>query len=312
MPTRRPVRPRLGIVDLRMQAEQDGPPVGPPVERVRIRVADDYDLAKRDRRRDEGVPGDDARRLQHRGQPQARPEGARGSSSTRRAPQSHGLGFEDLATALARRQRRPRRLQLPRSTLADRRGHRHPRDARRAIDRAEPTASSSTSELRARAATWCKLPRRRRRRRLTRGFLSYRSATTSQRAVSVYADVDGRAWRPRLAVNQRCRPVLRTSSSRHPGVSIRLRRRVRRTPTRPSPDTRAPFFPVALLAIYMILAALFRSYLQPAGRDRRVFPSPSWASSSGSRFLWDYERELHVCPLRDRRPDRASWSTTRW
>ena len=82
----------------------------------------------------------------------------------------------------------------------------------------------------------------------------------AQRAVVVYADVDGRQATS-LSVNQTLQARFADVPLRHPGVSLVFGGEFQET-NAAFEDMGRAFF-IALIAIYAILAAQFRSYLQP-------------------------------------------------
>ena len=94
---------------------------------------------------------------------------------------------------------------------------------------------------------------------MARGHRAYRHFD-AKRTVGVTANVD-EALATSLSVNQRLQAAFADVEVRHPGVEVSYGGEFEET----QQELAAVFgiFPVAFLAIYMILAALFRSYLQP-------------------------------------------------
>ncbi len=94
---------------------------------------------------------------------------------------------------------------------------------------------------------------------VSRGHLAYRRFD-AKRAVTVFADVDG-DLATSVSVNRDLRSQFAAVEKRHPEVDLVFGGEYQES--NESMAATAAVFPVALLLIYMILAALFRSYLQP-------------------------------------------------
>jgi HAE1 family hydrophobic/amphiphilic exporter-1 len=244
-------REPVGIMELRVAAQQDGPPVGPPVE-ARIK-SDDWALGKAIAaemmaflRTVPGVHGiDDNLKL---GPPEVR------LLIDEERASRHGLRFEDLARALrgandgivASSFRDPTRNEdIDIRVLLE---ERYRNDLQDLLDVELRTPGGYLLKLRDLADV-----------ELTRGFRSYRRYD-GERTVSVYADVDEERATT-LGVNERLKAAFADIGTRYPEVAIHYGGEYE--------ETNEAFanvfgvFPVAFLAIYMILAALFRSYLQP-------------------------------------------------
>jgi len=240
-----------GIVDLRVQAEQDGPPVGPPVE-VRLQ-ADDYALAKMvaEEMRSwlEGVPGvynvEDNLKI---GPPEVRIR-----MDEERATR-HGLRFEDLALALRaandgvvasslRETSRNEDVDI-RVRLADR----HRRDLQDLLEIEIPTRAGVLVKLRDVAEV-----------EVTRGYRAFHRYD-GKRTVSVFAQVDG-VRETSQSVNRKLQAEFADLEQRFPELDVHYGGEFAES-GKAFADLIAAF-PVALVAIYMILAALFRSYGQP-------------------------------------------------
>jgi HAE1 family hydrophobic/amphiphilic exporter-1 len=240
-----------GIAELRVQARQDGPPIGPPVE-VRIESADYLEakaVAGEIKAYLHTLPGvfgiEDNLKLG--------PQEVRVRLDEQRAAR-YQVGFEDVATALrgandglvASSFRSPEidedidiRVMLAaryRENLGD------------LLDTELRTPSGSLVKLRDVADV-----------ELTRGFLSFRRYD-EQRTVSVYADVDTQIATS-TRVNEDLKARFADIPARYPGVTIRYGGEFEATGE--AFADLLSVFPIAFLAIYMILAALFRSYMQP-------------------------------------------------
>jgi HAE1 family hydrophobic/amphiphilic exporter-1 len=240
-----------GIVDLRAQAEHDGPPVGPPVE-VRLQ-SDDYALGKavagEMRAFLETVPGvyniQDNLRV--------------GAAEVRllvddERSARHGLGFEDLARAL-----RGANDGLVASSFRDptrnedvdirvRLDDRYRRDLQELLETEVRTPRGYLVKLRDVADV-----------EVTRGYRAYHRYD-GKRTVGVFAQVDEKRATS-ITTNQKIKAHFADIESRYPQLDVRYGGEYEETNEIFADLWRA--FPVALVAIYMILAALFRSYLQP-------------------------------------------------
>ncbi|MDJ0869701.1 MAG: efflux RND transporter permease subunit [Myxococcota bacterium] len=239
------------VGELRVQAEQDGPPVGPPVE-VRLQ-GDDYQLGKsvagEMRAFLETIPGvynvEDNLKA---GTPEMRL-----LVDDERAAR-HGLGFEDLARAL-----RGANDGLIASSLRDplrnedvdirvRLEDRYRRDFHDLLDVEVRTPAGYLVKLRDVADV-----------EVTRGFRAYHRYD-GKRTVSVFAQVDDERATS-LTANQKLRAAFADLPGQHPELEVRYGGEYEESGEAFADLFRA--FPVALVAMYMILAALFRSYLQP-------------------------------------------------
>jgi len=240
-----------GVLDLRVQAAQDGPPVGTPVD-VRIH-GDDYAVGKAVAGEIEAyletIPGvynvEDSLKL---GAPEVQLR-----VNTERAAR-HGLTFDDIARALraandgvvASSYREPSRNEDAdiRVMLAQRfRG-----GISDLLDIELSTRDGYLVKLRDVANIDV--------RRGYRAFHRY----DGKRTVSVFAQVDGEQATS-LSVNEQLQHRFADLTDRFPQLEIRYGGEF-------SESTKAfanlfAVFPAAIVAIYMILAALFRSYLQP-------------------------------------------------
>ncbi len=94
---------------------------------------------------------------------------------------------------------------------------------------------------------------------ITRGFLSYKRYD-ERRTVTVFADVDRDVTTP-SAANQSLAARFADLEARYPGVEVKYGGEFESQGEAFADLARA--FPVAFVAIYMLLAALFRNYLQP-------------------------------------------------
>lgn len=239
------------IAELRVQAEQDGPPLGPPVE-MRLQ-GDDYALGKavagEARAFLETVPGvynvEDDLKL---GAPEVRL-----LVDEERAAR-HGLGFESLARALrgandglvASSFREPGRNEDVdiRVLLAER----DRRDLQDLLDVEVATPAGYLVKLRDVADV-----------ELVRGYRAYHRID-GKRTVSVLAQVDEKNATS-LSANQRLQAAFADLEVRYPQLEVRYGGEFEESGEAFADLGRA--LPVALVAIYMVLAALFRSYLQP-------------------------------------------------
>jgi HAE1 family hydrophobic/amphiphilic exporter-1 len=240
-----------GIMDLRAQAEHDGPPVGPPVE-VRLQ-SDDYALGKavagEMRAFMETIPGiyniEDNLKV---GAPEVRLL-VDDERSAR-----HGLGFEDLAMALrgandgliASSFRDPTRNEDV--DIRVRLDDRYRRDLQDLLGAEVRTPANYLVKLRDVADV-----------EVTRGYRAYHRYD-GKRTVTVYGQVDDKR-ETSISANQKIQARFVDLESRYPQLDVRYGGEYAETTEVFADLFRA--FPVALVAIYMILAALFRSYLQP-------------------------------------------------
>jgi len=239
------------ITELRVQAEQDGPPLGAPVE-MRL-LGDDYARGKAVAAEVtaflETLPGvynveDDLKR--------GRPEVRLLVDEERMA--QHDLSFEDLALTLrgandgliagsfrdpARNEDMEIRVLL---SDADRASLQELLDVEVASPKGYLVPLRDVADI-----------------ELDRGYLAYHRRG-GRRAVSVFAQVDDELATSRSA-NQALQAHFSDLESRFPDLEIRYGGEFEDSAEAFADLGRA--FPVALVAIYMILAALFRSYLQP-------------------------------------------------
>jgi multidrug efflux pump subunit AcrB len=240
-----------GIVELRVAAQQDGPPIGAPVE-MRIQGSN-YAVGKAIAQQAiaflEELPGvynveDNLKEG---------PAEARLRVDSQRAAR-HGLRFEEIAQALrsandglvASSFRSPAidedidiRVLLEeryRGSLAD------------LLDVELRTPGGYLVKLRDVADV-----------ELARGFLAYRRYD-QRRTVTVFADVDDNVTTS-ASVNGRLQVRFADVEVRYPGVSVDYSGEFESQGEAFADLVRV--FPVALVAIYMLLAALFRNYLQP-------------------------------------------------
>jgi HAE1 family hydrophobic/amphiphilic exporter-1 len=240
-----------GIVALRVQAEQDGPPVGPPVE-VRLQGAA-YDLGKavagEMKAFLETLPGvyniEDNLKL---GAPEVRL-----LVDDERAAR-HGLGFEDVAMALrgandgriASSFREPTRSEdVDIRVLLDGNYRRGLQDL---LDVEVRTPGGYLVKLREVAEV-----------EISRGHRAYHRYD-GKRTVTVSAQVDGEQATS-ISANQQLAAAFADLPSRYPQLEVTYGGEYAESGEAFADLRRA--CPVALVAIYMILAALFRSYLQP-------------------------------------------------
>jgi multidrug efflux pump subunit AcrB len=111
----------------------------------------------------------------------------------------------------------------------------------------------------------------------------------AQRAVVVYADVDNKITSS-LFVNETLRARFADVSQRHPGLTLEFGGEFQETNQAFADMGRA--FIVALIAIYSILAAQFRSYLQPlVVMCVIVF---AYMGVIFGMYLWDYAISMYV------------------
>ena len=240
-----------GIVELRVQAEQDGPPVGPPVE-VRLQ-GDDYKVGKavagEMKAFLESLPGvynvEDNLKV---GAPEVRL-----FVDEHRAAQ-HGLGFEQLAMAL-----RAANDGIVASSLREE-SRNEDIDIRVRLD--DPYRTGLTDlldiELMTPQGYLVKL-RDVADVEVARGYRALHRFD-GKRTVSVFAQVDGEKATS-ITANQRLQAAFADLALRYPELEVRLGGEFEESGEAFAQLGR--IFPVALVAIYMILAALFRSYLQP-------------------------------------------------
>ena len=239
------------IEELRVAAEQDGPPIGPPVE-VRIH-ADDYGLVRSISSEMkaflETIPGvfnvEDNLELGA--------EEVRLVIDEERAAR-HGLRFDTLAQALrgandgivASSYRDPRR-----DDDMDIRVMLEEADRRRLADLLDVEVRTPAGYL-LRLRDVADID-------VTRGYLSYRHYD-GRRAVNVYAEVDNKLATS-VSANQALRARFADIEKRYPEARVSYGGEFEESEKAFGAVTAV--LPVALMAIYMILAALFRSYLQP-------------------------------------------------
>ncbi len=240
-----------GITELRLQPQQDGPPIGPPVE-ARIESAD-YRVGKMVASEMKAylhtLPGvfsiEDNLKLG--------PQEARVRLDEARAAR-YGVGFEGVARAL-RGANDGLVASSFRSVEID-----EDIDIRVMLDASyrQSLADLLDTELRVPSGALVKL-RDVADVELSRGFLSFRRYD-EKRTVSVYADVDTGVTSS-IEVNEQLQARFADVSSRYPGVNIRYGGEFEEA--NEAFASLGAVFPIAFLAIYMILAALFRSYIQP-------------------------------------------------
>jgi multidrug efflux pump subunit AcrB len=240
-----------GIQELRVAAGQDGPPIGPPVE-MRIQGSD-YAICKAIAQEVvaylETLPG----LINIEDNLKEGPAEVRLLVDSQRAAR-HGLTFDEIARAL-RAANDGIVASTFRSTRID-----EDIDIRVLLD--ERFRGSLVDlldvELRTTAGYLVKL-RDVADVEITRGFLSYKRYD-ERRTVTVFADVDRDVTTP-SAANQALAAHFADIEARYPGVEVKYGGEFESQSEAFADLGRA--FPVALVAIYMILAALFRSYLQP-------------------------------------------------
>lgn len=240
-----------GLVELRVDAEQDGPPIGPPVQ-VRI-SGDDYALGKSIASEIvaflKTFPGvydvEDNLKLG--------PAEVRLLVDEERAAH-HGLTFEELAFALRAANDGAVASTFRDPTLGEdidirvllQAGQR--RGLQDVLDVELATPAGYLVRLRDVADV-----------EVTRGYRSYQRYD-EKRTVSVSAQVDENATTS-LAVNQALIARFADLDQRFPQVEVRYSGEFEETGEAFGGLIRA--FPISIISIYMILAALFRSYLQP-------------------------------------------------
>ena len=118
----------------------------------------------------------------------------------------------------------------------------------------------------------------------------------AQRAVVVYADVDNRLATS-VSANESLRARFSDTAQQNPGMNLVFGGEYQETNQAFADMGRALI--VALIAIYTILAAQFRSYIQPlVVMCVIVF---AYIGVILGMYLWGYSA-LDVCPLRPRRP----------
>ncbi len=239
------------ISELRVAAEQDGPPIGPPVE-VRIH-ADDYALVRSIASEMtaflETLPG--VYNVEHNLERGA--EEVRLVIDEERAAR-HGVRFEDLALAL-----RGANDGIVASSFRDPRRD-DDMDIRVMLEEGDRRDLADLLDVEIRAPGGYLL-----RLRdvgdidVQRGYLSYRHYD-GKRAVNVYAEVDDELATSTSA-NQALRAHFADIDERYPEARVTYGGEFEESEK--AFDGVIAVLPVALLWIYMILAALFRSYLQP-------------------------------------------------
>jgi len=239
------------IADLRVQAEQDGPPLGPPIE-LRLQ-SDDYALGKAVAGEVqawlETVPGvynvEDNLKIG--------PSEVRLLIDEERAAR-HGLGFEDIARAL-----RGANDGLIASSFRDP-GRNEDIDIRVMLAgvHRESLQDLLDVDLRTPAGYLVRL-RDVAEVEVARGYRAFHRYD-GKRTVAVLAQVDNERATS-LSANQGLQAHFADLETRHPQLDVRYGGEFEESGEAFADLGRA--FPVALVAIYMILAALFRSYLQP-------------------------------------------------
>jgi HAE1 family hydrophobic/amphiphilic exporter-1 len=240
-----------GIRELRVQAQQNGPPIGPPVE-ARIR-SEDWALGKAIAADMKAylatLPGvynieDNLRE----GPPEVRL-----LVDEERAAR-HGLRFEDLARAL-----RGANDGVVASSFRD------PNldediDIRVLLDPGDRGGLQDLLDVELRTPDGYLLKLRDVADvEISRGYRSYRRYD-ARRTVTVTADVDEDVTTSILA-NERLRAAFADLGVRYPEVSVHYGGEFEESSEAFANLRRV--FPIAFVAIYMILAALFRSYIQP-------------------------------------------------
>ena len=111
----------------------------------------------------------------------------------------------------------------------------------------------------------------------------------AQRAVVVYADVDNETTSS-LVVNQKLRALFADVPLRHPGVTMVFGGEYEETNAAFEDMGRA--FMIALIAIYAILAAQFRSYLQPLIVMCVIVLA--YVGVVLGMYIWDYALSMYV------------------
>ncbi len=240
-----------GIVELRVAAQQDGPPIGPPVE-MRIQSSE-YALGKSIAREViaylETVPG--VQNIEDN--LKEGPAEARLLVDAPRASR-HGLTFDQIALAL-----RASNDGVVASTF---RGLEVDEDIDIRVLLDERFRGSLDDLLDVELATpggYLVKLRDVADVERTRGYLSYRRHD-ELRTVTVYADVDNELATSQ-SVNQKLRARFADLEERYPGIRVHFGGEFESRSE--AFDDLGRAFPVAFLAMYMIMAALFRSYLQP-------------------------------------------------
>ena len=240
-----------GAGEIKVRPPRDGPPVGRPIA-MRI-VSDDYELAKRLSLDAQAylrtLPGvmsieDNLKVATSEYQVQL------DEDRTRRL----GLSFEDVALSLraandgvvASQYRDPRQ-----GEEADIRVMLEPRYRTSIQDILQTQLRAPTGQM-VRLGDVADL-------RVSRGFREY-AHHDRERAVTVYADVTPQIM-DASAVNLKLQNYLQPKAERYPQVSLYFGGEFQLAAEAES--SMFSLMPIALLLIYMILAALFRSYLQP-------------------------------------------------
>ncbi len=239
------------VVALRVESESYGPPVGRPVE-VRIQSED---FAVNKRIADEikaylatipGVSGIDDNLKEG-------PREIRLEIDDERAGQ-YGLTFEDLARALRAANDGVVSSSFRSPSAVDDDDIRvllEPAQRDRILDLLEVEVRGSQGQL-VRLADVANL-------NVTRGYLAYRRVD-AKRAVTVFADVDD-DLATSISVNRDLEAQFADIIARFPAVDLIYGGEYQES--NESIANTIAAFPVALLLIYMLLATLFRSYLQP-------------------------------------------------
>jgi HAE1 family hydrophobic/amphiphilic exporter-1 len=240
-----------GVGELRVQTARNGPPTGPPVE-VRLQ-GDDYALGK-------AVAGEMKSFLHSlpgvynvEDNLKVGPPEVRLLVDEERAA-GYGLGFEDLALALraanegiiASSFREPSRNEDV--DIRVRLDDRYRRGLADLLDVELLTSGSQLVKLRDVANV-----------ELARGYRAYHRYD-GKRTVSVFASVDD-VEATSISANRQLEAAFADLEARYPQLDVRYGGEYAESGKAFADMGRA--LPVALVAIYMILAALFRSYLQP-------------------------------------------------
>ncbi|MGB0618462.1 MAG: efflux RND transporter permease subunit [Myxococcota bacterium] len=239
------------VVNLRVESERYGPPVGRPVE-VRIQ-SEDFAVNKKIAEEIKvylatipGVDGIDDNLKEG-------PREIRLEIDDERAAQ-FGLTFEDLARALRGANDGVVSSSFRSPTAVeddDIRVLLEPGQRDRLLDLLEIEVRGSQGQL-VRLADVARLE-------VTRGYLAYRRVD-GKRAVTVFADVDDELATS-ISVNRDLEAQFADIRERYPAVDLIYGGEYQES-NESMRETLAAF-PVALLAIYMLLATLFRSYTQP-------------------------------------------------
>ncbi len=240
-----------GIVELRVAAEQDGPPIGAAVE-VRVEgssYVQNKAVAQEMIAYLEGVPGvfniEDNLKLG--------PSEARLKVDSERAAR-HGLSFEEIASALRGANDGIVASSFRSSALDE------DIDIRVLLEERDRSGLSDLLDVEVRTPGGYLVKLRDVAEvELTRGFLSYHRYD-ERRTVTVFADVDG-DLATSVVVNEALRAEFAGIEARYPGIDVKFSGEFEATGK--AFEDLGRVFPVALLVIYMILAALFRSYIQP-------------------------------------------------